>query len=189
MTLDVVAEPAEETTQDPRLARTRIHVLTAAQRMLADQTGVPLTFSTLALEAQVSRRTLYSHWGSIENLLADALVFHLDEPDDVSQLPLADRLRDHLLGARAGLSMPIVSTALLTLMTKARVTPDSEALFGDFDSKWLDEFRDHVGPITPEQYAMLIGPIIFMEFTRHTPASDEMIERIIELGVAMLGEN
>lgn len=56
---------------DPRIARTRLHVLTVLRRLLAGN-GEEITLSTLATEAQVSRRTLYTHWGTVESAVAEA---------------------------------------------------------------------------------------------------------------------
>ena len=61
---------------DPRIERTRVHVLTVTRRMLAQRTGEPLSFSRLAQEAQVSRRTLYTHWGTVERVIGEAVAMH-----------------------------------------------------------------------------------------------------------------
>ncbi len=58
---------------DPRIQRTRDHVLGVVRRMLATPSDVPLTFTSLAAEAEVSRRTLYTHWGTIDRLIAEAV--------------------------------------------------------------------------------------------------------------------
>jgi AcrR family transcriptional regulator len=56
---------------DPRVTRTRIHVLNVLREML-DHPGESITFSSLALSARVSRRTLYTHWGTVESAVAEA---------------------------------------------------------------------------------------------------------------------
>ena len=56
---------------DPRITRTKEHVLTVVHELL-QQPGAEITFSTIALAAKVSRRTLYTHWGTVEAVVADA---------------------------------------------------------------------------------------------------------------------
>ena len=56
---------------DPRIARTRTHVLTVLNQLL-QVPGNQITLSTLADAAQVSRRTIYTHWGTVEAAVADA---------------------------------------------------------------------------------------------------------------------
>ena len=56
---------------DPRVERTRIHIREVVLAMMAR--GDDLTISSVAKEALVSRRTIYAHWGTIEDLVADSI--------------------------------------------------------------------------------------------------------------------
>ena len=56
---------------DPRVERTRIHVRAIILKMIAGDDE--LTISAVAAAAQVSRRTIYAHWGTIEDLVADSV--------------------------------------------------------------------------------------------------------------------
>ena len=57
---------------DPRITRTKQHVL-GVLRVLLEKDGEEITLSSLAAEARVSRRTIYTHWGTIETAVAEAL--------------------------------------------------------------------------------------------------------------------
>ncbi len=56
---------------DPRILRTHLHILDVLRELLSHP-GELITFSSLALAARVSRRTLYTHWGTLEMAVADA---------------------------------------------------------------------------------------------------------------------
>lgn len=56
---------------DPRVERTRIHIREVVLAMMAR--GDDLTISSVAKEGLVSRRTIYAHWGTIEDLVADSI--------------------------------------------------------------------------------------------------------------------
>lgn len=79
---------------DPRIARTRLHVLTVLRGLLARDSG-EITLSTLATEAQVSRRTLYTHWGTVESVVAEAEfgLVHSPEHDEFMSVS-ADTMRE-----------------------------------------------------------------------------------------------
>lgn len=56
---------------DPRVTRTRIHIRQTVRELIAQDGEV--TISSVAVAAKVSRRTIYSHWGTIEDLAADSI--------------------------------------------------------------------------------------------------------------------
>jgi hypothetical protein len=57
----------------------------------------------------------------------------------------------------------------------------------DMSDKRLEQLRDLIGPVTVEQFAQLVGPVYFSELVLHTPASDELIERLADLAVELVG--
>ena len=56
---------------DPRVARTRIHIQQTVRDVIAGEAEISI--SSIALAGKVSRRTIYAHWGSIEDLVADSV--------------------------------------------------------------------------------------------------------------------
>ena len=73
---------------DPRILRTRLHILDVLRDMLS-RPGEAITFSSIAVAAQVSRRTLYTHWGSVETAVADATYGSQDSVERVGFLAVA----------------------------------------------------------------------------------------------------
>lgn len=76
---------------DPRVVLTRERVLAAVGELLRTGGGTDVTHSAVARAAGVGRATVYRHWPSIDDLLADAIEHHMG----VTALDLTgDPLRD-----------------------------------------------------------------------------------------------
>ena len=56
---------------DPRVTRTRIHIRQTVRELIAEDGEISI--SSVAVAATVSRRTIYTHWGTIEDLVADSI--------------------------------------------------------------------------------------------------------------------
>ncbi|MEO9220988.1 MAG: helix-turn-helix domain-containing protein, partial [Mycobacteriaceae bacterium] len=86
--------------------RTKARVLTAARELLPETGAAGLTYSLLAQRAGVTRQTLYRHWPSREQLLAELV---LTGPE-VGYPPGSDDIRRTLIGfltsLRAGMAVP-----------------------------------------------------------------------------------
>lgn len=172
---------------DPRVARTQLHVLTTARRLLVEHTGEPLTFTLLAKEAQVSRRTLYTHWGTIEKVISAAVTIHADDDNpDQSELSPRERLASYLYAFRAGIAEPVTAVALTALVGQAAHDSDAASSVLELAQSRMDKFRDRVGPITDEQFAILFGPLFYTQLVTRERASDELIESLITVGAQML---
>src|SRR6187431_34732 len=105
---------------DPRIERTRTHVLTIARAMLAERSGEPLTFSRLAEAAQVSRRTLYTHWGSVERVIGDAAEFELaGAKRDLQGMSKREMLTHLMESVRDRLADPASHVAVTSLVAQA----------------------------------------------------------------------
>jgi AcrR family transcriptional regulator len=173
---------------DPRIKRTRDHVLRTAREMLAEPQGAPLTLSALAAVAQVSRRTLYVHWGTIQQVISEAVTFSQDsETQAFEGMPPRDILRHLLQSLRASAHDPASNVAMATMLGQAAQDPSAAAIVRSTADDSLARFSAALGPVTLEQYAQLAGPILFAEFVGRTSASDELIETLVELGVDILG--
>lgn len=173
---------------DPRIARTRAHVLGVARGMLAIRGGEPLTWTSLSVEAQVSRRTLYTHWESIEELMTDLIQGSSVVAMANSTDPAEERLRTFLTGLRARAADPVNFTVMLTAArtekTKDAPAPDA-AIYRIVDS-WVESFQKTVAPLTREQYYLLAGPIVFQELFSLSSASDATIDALVEIGLEMI---
>jgi len=158
--------------------------------MIDDRNGSPITMASLAVEAKVSRRTLTTHWPSMEVLLTEALMesssFELADPS----LPVRERLRILLTSVRTSISDPITYTVMLTTAaaekSKQHPRPDAEIYL--ITRGMVDTFRAAVAPLSAEQYAILVGPILFAELFTTNAASDEMISDLVVIGLTMIDQ-
>jgi AcrR family transcriptional regulator len=168
--------PYDRSVTDPRIKRTRDHVLRTAREMLAEPQGAPLTLSALAAVAQVSRRTLYVHWGTIQQVISEAVTFSRDsETEALEGLPPRDVLR-HLLNAlRASAQDPASNVALATMLGQASQDPAAAAIVRSTAEDSLARF------------SALLGPITIAEFVGRSSASEELVETLVDLGVELLG--
>jgi AcrR family transcriptional regulator len=176
---------------DPRIERTRNHVLTTARRMLADGVGLPMTFATLAQEAQVSRRTLYTHWGTIDAVVRDGTL--LAEPEvqtDTTGLSLRERLEEFVDRTVRAYAEPISFLALMNLLNRAVSDSSAADLLAVIRDARADEFRKDVTPISHEDYLRVIylrmvGPILYSKIVFGS-VSSTVVELTVDYGLRFL---
>ena len=169
------------------MLRTQLHVLSTARRLLVERSGEPLNFTILAKEAQVSRRTLYTHWGTIERVIS-ASVTALDtvELPDQSGLTPPEKLAAFLVAVRDSIADPVTAAALASLVGQAPQDDNAAASLAETTAARMDQFRERVAPITPEQFTALVGPLYFAQFVMRESASDELVEQLVARGTALL---
>lgn len=172
---------------DPRIERTRNHVLTTARRLLGELRE-PLTFTNLAAAAQVSRRTLYVHFGTVEKVISEALsIGDLDDAFDPAGLTLRQRLEEFLTHVRSTMSTPVTRVAMATLVNRAVHDDSAAAELRSLSEAQLTQFRELVGPISPDDYANLVGPIVYSQWVANEPASEALLRGLVERGISTIG--
>lgn len=178
----------DATMVDPRIKRTHAHVFSVIQQMVETRNGLPVTMNDLAATAEVSRRTLNLYWSSIEEVLADAMMaqgfVELFQDSDSTE----SRIRIFLRSVRDSFQQPLIFTGTLALAstTKFKQDPSADEKLFVITRAWMRYFRSQVGQISEQQYASLVGPIVFQEMLTPTPASDELIESLVQLGLIFL---
>ncbi|WP_157411948.1 MULTISPECIES: TetR/AcrR family transcriptional regulator [unclassified Agreia] len=173
---------------DPRIKRTRLHVLETTRRMLSERNGETITLSSLAKEAEVSRRTLYVHWGTIEQVISEAVSLAPGSDGfDPEGLSNRERVVHFLTSVRDGIHEPITKVALTSLIHHATQEDKAVASMDDMSDKRLEQLRELIGPVTEEQFAQLVGPVYFSELVLHKPASDTLIESLADVAVELVG--
>jgi AcrR family transcriptional regulator len=173
---------------DPRIQRTRAHVLAVARTMLSDSDSVAMTFTSLAAEAQVSRRTLYTHWGSIDKLIAEAVTFVFIEDDTVlDSLSPRERLTVLLRMARDRMSDPLTAVAFSMLIARAAHEPDAVEALKVIASRGRAEFADNVTEVSATQYELIVGPLFHAAHVARSPFTDDDVDELVEYAVGVLG--
>lgn len=147
--------------------------------MLAEPSEIPLTFTSLSLEAQVSRRTLYTHWGSVDRIIADAIsVVFADDDDSFLSLPEDERLHYFLRLTRDRMALPLTAMAFATLISRAVYSVEAADALLEISKRGKDAFIARVGPVTQLQYELVIGPIFHAAFISRVPLTDEQLTEL-----------
>ena len=172
---------------DPRIERTKQHVLAAAARLLISEGAKPLTYAALARESTVSRRTIYHHWPTLDAVVAEVLARQLAERfTDLDGLPLRERLTSFVESVRRGMDDPIESAALLTAVHDASRNDVASDLLQTIFRQRLTLFQMHVASISPDNFAQLIGPLFTQRLLFRAPISDDLVAAQITFGMSVL---
>lgn len=156
-----VNETADAVKIDPRIGRTRQHVLTVAREMLTERKEA-LTFTLLADRALVSRRTLYTHWGTIENLIADTVdISDIAGAGDFENMTVSERAA-HFLGRVASQIDPGMAAALTAVIAAAAYESDAKDAYERLDRRLFEMFQETVGASSHDVFIELVSPLVFL---------------------------
>ena len=118
--------------EDPRVARTRAHVLGAAGELLGEEGREGYTIDGVAKRAGVARTTIYRHWPELGDLLYDT-VRSMAEPVTV---PDTGSVRDDLVaiyrGLNAGFRTSCIGRAMPVVLDISRRDPSLRPLHRAF---------------------------------------------------------
>lgn len=166
------------TVEDPRVERTREHVLACAQQILVEGGARAVTFSELSRRARVSRNTLYRHWPTIEQLLVAATMrYHAaqdsrDGPPATAEAFLG-RLRDRLQSGET-------RQALASLIDWAQHQPASAEVLRQVADARQQVLEAATGPLTEVQMAQIVGPLFYQSLLAQRPLDDDFIKGLLD---------
>ncbi|HET6358907.1 TetR/AcrR family transcriptional regulator [Streptomyces sp.] len=168
------------TLSNPRVQRTRAHILAIARELLPGVGSAGLTYALLAERAKVTRQTLYRHWPTRANLLSDLM---LEGPDVAYPEPSTDVrtvATAWLTSLRAGLSDPPTRAASLAVIAQAdldstqaltRIVEDRQAAFNTL-------LEPSGRQITADEYTLLTAPVIFRLLIEGREVTDQFIDAV-----------
>ncbi|GAA3131581.1 TetR/AcrR family transcriptional regulator [Streptomyces echinatus] len=169
---------------NPRVQRTRARILTVARELLAEVGPTALTYSLLAERAQVTRQTLYRHWPTRETMLADVML----ESGDAASYPTPGTdprqvLTAYLHSLRQGLSDTATGSALMALAAQADRNPDAAQALTRISQDRHQALNELLAPsgvqMTPDEFTLLIGPVMFRRFLDRQPLTDAYIDTVV----------
>ena len=177
------AAPAPTRAVDPRVVRTRAHVLTHAGRLLAEGGPEALTFSRLSAEARVSRQTLYRYWASPAALAVD-LVRDRVAPDVPVTGCAEQAVVAFLTSLRERLTEPGVSAAYSMLLAATERHPEAVGVLdGVLEETHAIVDRlvaGAIGRLDRSDFDLLVGPVLYSHFVARRPISDRAITRAVD---------
>lgn len=178
-----VGDPARRTQEDPRVQRTRAHVLEQARRLLAEEGPSGLHFSTLAARARVSRQTLYRYWPTPEALVTDLVVRRVPTRDVTPASDVASGVRQFLLALREVLADPAARAAYGVLMAAAARDKAAAGALADVSESrraWLNELLVDTGvQLDEDEFASVAGPVVYAVFVAQRGFGDELVDAVV----------
>lgn len=155
-------KPAATTASvDPRVRRTREHILGVTRELLVERKGA-LTFSQVAERALVARQTLYTHWGTIENLIADTIVLSRTRtPDQYAGLDARSRA-ELFLTEMTEVVDPAVASATASMIAALHYDKNAGTAFAKVANGLFEAFTADVGEVSHDQFIEIVGPILMM---------------------------
>jgi AcrR family transcriptional regulator len=168
------------TSADPRIERTRQHVLACARELLLAEGAEAVTFSALARQARVSRNTLYRHWSTPEQLLVDlTLEYYVARIDDT--VPSAGGVPEFLHGLRDNLATAETASVLTALIARGQRDEGTSVALQRLAAVRKDALADLTGPISDAQFAALVGPLFYQAFVARGRLDDAFLDELIAL--------
>jgi len=168
---------------DPRVQRTRQRVLDAARELLAGVGPMAFTYTLLSERAGVTRQTLYRHWPTPTELLADLV---LAGPDVGYPSPNTDPIvvtTEFLTSLRAGMNDATTAAIVMSLAAHAdHDTHSSDALAAVAENRRtaLNTLLANTGrSVSPDEFARLVGPVFFQRFLARQPVTDQLIRTTV----------
>jgi AcrR family transcriptional regulator len=170
--------------QDPRIERTRAHVLSYARQLLAEGGTDAVAYKELAARARVTRQTLYRHWPNREALF-------IDLARERAALDLSTKISDspeHVIGEflramRDGLDDTANTTPLAALIAKADHDPTCRSALIGVVGECRDLLNQLLEPsgviLDADEYARVCGPVLFQRFFAREPIRDQLIEQLV----------
>jgi AcrR family transcriptional regulator len=169
--------------QDPRIERTRAHVLGYARDLLSEGGPNAVTYMELAARARVTRQTLYRHWPTREAIFVDLAreraAVGLTDASGPPEVIIGDFLR----AMREGMNDGSNTAPLTALIAQADHDPTCSSALASVVAECHDLLNRLLEPsgiaLDSEQYARLCGPVLFQRFFAREPVRDQLIEQLV----------
>ncbi len=168
---------------DPRIKRTRMHVIAVAREML-EEAKEPLSFTAVAERAFVARQTLYKHWGSIENLIAETIALPTAEASEYQGLDVQKRAAKFLTQITEQISGG-TGAAIAAMFSASHYGPDAKAAVAKLNDSLLSSFNELVGKIDQDGFNEVVSPVIYLSLASLRP-SKALLDSLSAKAVALV---
>ncbi|MFQ1002664.1 TetR/AcrR family transcriptional regulator [Modestobacter sp. SSW1-42] len=176
--------------EDPRVQRTRQHVLQTARALLAEGGPAALTHTALSARARVSRQTLYRYWPTPENLVADMVRRRVATVPEEPAADVEAVVRDYVRSLAAAFTDRSVHGAYAMLIATAATDEDVAAVLRDVIEQRRVALNDQLAPwgcsVSAAQFALVVGPVVHLAFVAHSPLGDDVVDMVVRDAVRRL---
>jgi AcrR family transcriptional regulator len=179
------------TLEDPRVARTRAHVLQVAGEVLAEEGREGFTVDAVSRRSGVARTTIYRHWPELGDLLYDtfrAMGHEVPAPDHGSVrddlVAMYGALADGFSASCLGRSMPV----LLDIVRRdPTLQPLHHAFIAERRRPSLLAIRRGMargelpGDLDPERLVdRLAGPVFYRQLVVQDPMTRDEVQQLVD---------
>jgi AcrR family transcriptional regulator len=181
---------------DPRIARSRARMLTAATELLVEAGVRGVTADAVAERSGVAKSTLYRHWSSVPELLVDVMRANVPEPAPADlHGGFEAALRWWMDRAIAALAAPDWARILPALLELRTHSPEmAQLLAADFDNNLTTvasilelgaaEGRVPAGLDPRRVTHTLIGPLVLATLNGDQDEVGELADYVVERFIA-----
>ena len=167
---------------DARVVRTHAHIIKIAREMLNDR-DVVLSVTSIGKRAEVSRRTLYMHWDSVADLVAETINLNYPPVEEFDGLTLEQRL-DLLLSHLSGELLTAIG-AIGTLIGMAQLQSEARHALAEIQKQISEAFTARITRLTADDYAQVIMPIIMFSAINAQAVDRNLIDGLVARGVQL----
>ena len=168
---------------DPRVARTRATVLRTTLELLATSGPTGMSLTKLAASAGVSRQTIYTHWGTPTQLIAEAILEGFVGGYPEAAPTITETLRGWLTSLRDANSEPQRAVAIVTIAAHAfhdRTSADAlQHIVLDRHAALNTVLAPFGVELSVEHLAVLNGPVLFSLFFLRNAVADQLIDSVV----------
>ena len=166
--------------KDPRMDRTRLHVLSSTVRLLQHEGAAAVTFSRVSQESRVARSTLYRHWSSREVLLCEAALpgLLIERPDGDADV------RAFLINFLTQIGTALARPQTIAAFAHALDSSPVSSAVGDNFQLIAEAFRqvlqERVGPTRGWDLARLAGPVFFRAIVLREETDEQTVAEWVD---------
>ncbi|MGZ4715867.1 MAG: TetR/AcrR family transcriptional regulator C-terminal ligand-binding domain-containing protein [Acidimicrobiales bacterium] len=194
----IAAAAAAHARIDPRVARSRQAVLSAAAALLAELGWGRVTIEAVATRSGVARTTIYRHWPDLHHLLAEALGAVMDPCAD----PDTGSLRGDLTVVLNGLARTLTTSAAAGVLTSMIDAAERDPEIAERQRAFTQERRAASrraieravarGEIPADvdvkvEASLIAGPLFYRRMVSREPLSEAFVDQIVAATCIRLG--
>ena len=184
---------------DPRIERSRHHVLIATVDLLREVGYSRLTIEAVAARSGVAKSTIYRHWPGKVELVTDAFTTLQRRDAEPPPGPVRDRVAAVLTGMVESLTAPAhLACVMPALIDAAEHSPEMAMLSGRLAEesavplrKVLDDAVE-TGELPPDTDTglladSLVGPIVLCRLFHRRPVTADEVPTLVEQTLPLVG--